>query len=405
MKPGFKQPVFPLAAIVGQPELRLGLMLNAVNPAVGGILIRGEKGTAKSTMVRALAAILPRIQVVANCRFSCDPDNLNELCPDCKSQPEPLTGKQRRVRLVNLPLNATEDRVAGGINFSKTLKSGRAELLPGLLAEAHRGILYIDEVNLLDDHIVDLILDAAASGRNIVEREGLSLGHAARLILIGTMNPEEGELRPQLLDRFGLCVEIKSSSDIKERVSLLERREKFDLNPPAFMQEYAAADQRLQKKIEAARKLIPQIRISSRLRIFISELCCGKQVAGHRADLIMEQAAKALAALDAEKQVTSEHILKIAGLVLSHRQREAEPPPPPSRQEEEKPEPEPVKPRKRRPRTLTGKARLHRQKTMTANPRKSRSSHLRRTILTAKRNRRPEPIAMIKYLKYCRLLK
>ena len=205
--------VFPFSAIIGQEDLKQSLLLNAVNPRIGGVLVRGEKGTAKSTAVRALAALLPEIQVVRGCGFGCDPDLADAACDDCRLKGSGLKTKSRRVRVVNLPLNATEDRVAGGIDFSMAVQQGRRALQPGLLAAAHRGILYVDEVNLLDDHIVDIILDASASGENIIEREGISFRHPARFILVGTMNPEEGELRPQLFDRFGLCVETSGAED------------------------------------------------------------------------------------------------------------------------------------------------------------------------------------------------
>ena len=320
---------YPLAAIVGQEELKLGLMLNAVNPAIGGILIRGEKGTAKSTAVRGLTELLPEIEVVSGCRFSCNPKRHDELCFECRQSDQRLESVSRATRLINLPLNATEDRVAGGIDFSSTIKNGKAVLQPGLLAAAHRAILYIDEVNLLDDHIVDLILDTAASGRNVIEREGISFSHPARFILIGTMNPEEGELRPQLLDRFGLCIEVQGSDDLDQRITLLSRREKFDRNPQEFCAGFKEESRGLCRRIFQGRRQLTQVRMPAPMRIFISELCASNHVAGHRADLVMEQAALGLAALEGDSEVRTEHIRRVAAMVLIHRQRDARPPPPP----------------------------------------------------------------------------
>ncbi len=319
---------YPLAAVVGQETFKQGLLLAAVNPAIGGILIRGEKGTAKSTTVRALAVLLPEIEVVSGCPFSCSPEPGEDLCPDCSARFPELAKATRRARLVNLPLNATEDRVAGGIDFPRSLKKGRVVLSPGLLASAHRGLLYIDEVNLLDDHIVDLILDAAASGENHIEREGISFHHPARFILVGTMNPEEGELRPQLLDRFGLCLEVVGAKDPPERVHLMARRENYDMDRAEFCKQYQAASEEWSLRIACARILLPKVRIGANLRGFIGELCRENNVAGHRADLVMEQAARASAALLGQTEVSVDHIRAVAPLVLIHRRRAAQPPPP-----------------------------------------------------------------------------
>lgn len=318
---------YPLTAIVGQQELKLGLILNAINPGIGGVLIRGEKGTAKSTAVRGLSELLPELEVVSGCRFSCHPAREEELCFECRENNHSLPRTKRMARMVNLPLNATEDRVAGGIDFSTTIQTGKPTLQTGLLAEAHRAILYIDEVNLLDDHIVDLILDTVSSGKNVIEREGLSITHPARFILIGTMNPEEGELRPQFLDRFGLCIEVTGSHDIDERIRLLTRREEFDSDPIKFCARYNRKNATLRQQIIQARSKLKEIRVPAYMRIFISELCSENNVAGHRADLIMEQAARAFAALEGEDEVRTEHIRKVAPLVLIHRKRDAQPPP------------------------------------------------------------------------------
>ncbi len=319
--------VFPFSAIVGQEQLKLALILNAINPRIAGVLIRGEKGTAKSTTVRALAALLPEISVVRGCPYNCDPACPQYLCDRCRDRHIEVI--QRPLPVVTLPLNATEDMVAGSIDFSRAVKEGVRVMQPGLLAKAHRGILYIDEVNLLDDHIVDIILDAAASGQNVIEREGISLSHASRFVLVATMNPEEGELRPQLLDRFGLCVEVKAIADREDRVLLMERRESYDMSPLDFIRRFEAQDAEIAGEIIQARQMLKMVCMPKHLRSLISELALENNVAGHRADLIIEQAARAIAALMRHYEVTSDDILKVAPLVLSHRRREPAPPPPP----------------------------------------------------------------------------
>lgn len=294
-----KHDIFPFSAIVGQDRLKLALILNAINPRIGGVLIRGEKGTAKSTTVRALAELLPVIRVNKDCAWSCDPDDRQRLCDECKNKPADTAGQdiiERRARVVTLPLNATEDRVAGGIDFNLAVKSGARALLPGLLARSHRGILYVDEVNLLDDHIVDIILDAAASGKNRIEREGISFCHHSDFILVGTMNPEEGELRPQLLDRFGLCVEVVSEKDLEKRILLMLRKENYDSDPKGFLKQYQADNAILSDRIMKAKKCLKDIQFPDDLRSFAASLCSKNNVAGHRADLVIEQAARALAA-------------------------------------------------------------------------------------------------------------
>src|SRR5512142_78010 len=248
-------PVFPFTAIVGQDRMKRALVLNAINPLIGGVLIRGERGTAKSTAVRALAALLPEIAVVADCRFSCDPSN-SHYCDECAMRlaaGEVLPVRRRKVRLVDLPVSATEDRVVGTLDIETAIKKGEKKFEPGVLAAANRGILYVDEVNLLDDHVVDLLLDSAAMGVNVVEREGISFQHPAQFVLVGTMNPEEGELRPQLLDRFGLAVEIRGIPDAAARVEIIERRLAYEQDPDAFQTEWATAEAKLSTEIEAAR--------------------------------------------------------------------------------------------------------------------------------------------------------
>jgi len=326
--------VYPFAALVGQKQLKKALILNAVNPAIGGVLIRGEKGTAKSTAVRGLASLLPQIRVVQGCAFSCDPDRPEEWCERCQSLAPDLPLVHRRIPVITLPLNATEDRVVGSIDLEYAIRTGERRFHPGVLAKAHRGILYIDEVNLLDDYIADLILDAAASGWNRVEREGISYSHPARFILVGTMNPEEGDLRPQLLDRFGLCVEVTSEQEIRDRVELMVRREAFDADPDGFLSRYERKNRELSLRIIAAKEFMPKVRMADGLRTFISELCAEDNVAGHRADIVMEQAARAVAALAGRSMVRIEDIQEVAPLVLIHRRREAAPPPPPPPQHE-----------------------------------------------------------------------
>ncbi len=318
--------------------MRLALLLTAVNPRIGGVLLRGEKGTAKSTMARGLAALLPEIEVTAGCPFSCAPQE-QDFCPHCAGKDgQNKIAVMQRAAFVDLPLNATEDRLAGGIDFPRSLKEGQVVFAPGLLASAHRGLLYVDEVNLLDDHLVDLILDAAASGENRVEREGISFVHPARFTLVGSMNPEEGELRPQLLDRFGLCVDVQGESDPEKRVQLLERREAFDVRPQDFVRQYQQETELLVSQIRQSRKLLATVQLPAYLRRFISELCRENNVAGHRADLVLEQAVCAQAALEGRSKVSMADIQALAPLVLLHRRREAQPPPPP---EEERPPEQP----------------------------------------------------------------
>ncbi len=313
--------VFPFAAVEGQDEMKLSLILNAIDPHIGGVLIRGEKGTAKSTTVRAFAQVLPEILVRKGCFCNSAPD------ADCP-EGEVCT---RKVRVDTLPLNSTEDMVAGSIDFEAAIKSGQRVFQPGILARVNRGILYIDEVNLLDDHIVDIILDSSSSGINIVEREGISYSHQCSFILVGTMNPEEGDLRPQLIDRFGLCVNVVGSKDIAQRVRLMKLREEFDASPQEFVAKYVNENAKIHEELIAARDLLPSVTISKTLKKYISELCLSKNVAGHRADIIMKRAAKALAAYRGKIEVTVDEILAVAEMVLIHRTREShnETPPPP----------------------------------------------------------------------------
>ncbi|WP_280672461.1 MULTISPECIES: putative cobaltochelatase [unclassified Kitasatospora] len=300
-------------------DLRLGLLLNAVSPAVGGVLVRGEKGTAKSTMVRALAGLLPSIAVVDGCRFACDPGAPDPQCPDgAHPQAVPL---DRPAQLVELPVGVTEDRIVGSLDLERALAEGVKAYEPGLLARAHRGVLYIDEVNLLQDHVVDLLLDAAAMGRSYVEREGVSVRHAARFLLVGTMNPEEGELRPQLLDRFGLTVEIAATRDPAERAEVVRRRLAYDADPASFARRYDAEELALAERITAARALLPAVELGDAALRQITAVCAAFEVDGLRADIVMARTAVALAAWDGRTAVSEEDVRKAAQLALPHRRR------------------------------------------------------------------------------------
>src|SRR5262245_12999256 len=293
---------FPFSALVGQRDLVLALLLNAVSPAVGGVLVRGEKGTAKSTAVRGLSRLLPQIQVVDGCPFNCDPAAPD---PDCPAAPHPH-GAPRRHRpapLVELPVGASTDRVAGSLDLERALTEGRRGFEPGLLAAAHRGVLYVDEVNLLGDHLVDLLLDAAALGVNYVEREGVSARHAARFLLVGTMNPEEGELRPQLLDRFGVTVEVRGNADPAERVEVIRRRLAYEADPDEFAAAWAAQDAALTERIVAARRRLPSVRLDDELLQRIAAVCAAFAVDGLRGDIVTAKAALALAAWEGRDAV------------------------------------------------------------------------------------------------------
>ncbi|MFJ9812997.1 putative cobaltochelatase [Streptomyces sp. NPDC101158] len=310
---------YPFTAVVGMDDLRLALLLNAVSPAVGGVLVRGEKGTAKSTAVRALAELLPEVAVVAGCRFSCDPASPDPGCPD---GPHGEGAREARpARMVELPVGASEDRLVGALDIERALAEGVKAFEPGLLADAHRGILYVDEVNLLHDHLVDLLLDAAAMGSSYVEREGVSVRHAARFLLVGTMNPEEGELRPQLLDRFGLTVEVAASREPEQRVEVVRRRLAFDDDPAAFAARWAGEETALRERIAAARTLLPEVTLGDTVLLQIAATCAAFEVDGMRADIVMARTATALAAWAGRTEVTSEDVRQAALLALPHRRR------------------------------------------------------------------------------------
>jgi Mg-chelatase subunit ChlI len=318
------RPVYPFTAIVGQERLKRALLLNAINPRVGGVLIRGEKGTAKSTAVRALARLLPLQRVVADCQFGDPPDDPQRMCDACHVRflaGETLPVVERPTRLVELPVNASEDRVVGSLDLEHALAEGQRRFEPGLLAEANRGVLYVDEVNLLDDHLVDLLLDAAAMGMNTVEREGISVSHPARFILVGTMNPEEGELRPQLLDRFGLVVEIGGLREVEDRIAIIERSMSYGADPVSFAESWSAAEELLKRRIREAKHLLPGVRLTHMDMGIVARLAVELGVDGHRADLAILEAARTHAALEGRVSLSPEDIRVAAELALPHRLR------------------------------------------------------------------------------------
>lgn len=316
--------ILPFTAIIGQDQMKQALILNAINPRIGGVLIRGEKGTAKSTAVRALAEILPVIEIVRGCPFNCNPANEQELCDICNEKlekGEKIESLSKKVQVITLPLSSTEDRVIGTIDIERAIKEGIKALEPGILAAVNRGILYIDEVNLLDDHVVDVLLDSAAMGVNVVEREGISLSHPAKFILIGTMNPEEGELRPQMLDRFGLQVTVEGIADVGDRIAIVQVSEEFEADPQAFMQKYDAEQKRLTKKIVKAKMIIPQVRISDKIVRKIAQTCVDMGVMTHRAEITIVRTAKTIAAFNGREEVTVEDVREAMALALPHRMR------------------------------------------------------------------------------------
>jgi magnesium chelatase subunit I len=315
---------FPFAAIVGQDEMTLAIQVVAIDPSIGGVLVLGDRGTGKSTAVRALADLLPPIQVVKGCPYKCDPTIPAQACPFCAAstgKAAKRTTETRAVSVVDLPLGATEDRIVGALDLEKALSQGIKEFLPGLLAQAHRGFLYIDEVNLLDDHLVDLLIDVAASGENLVEREGLSIRHPARFVLVGSGNPEEGELRPQLLDRFGLSVHVKTPQDVALRVEVIKRRDAFDKDPLAYKAQWQSENNKLQKRIVKARKALATVVVDDDMLTLCARLCQQLGTDGLRAELTLLRATRALAAMQGDKAVQPKHLKTIAPLALRHRLR------------------------------------------------------------------------------------
>lgn len=315
--------VYPFTAIVGQERMKKALILNVINPKIGGVLIRGEKGTAKSTAVRALANLLPEIAVIEGCKFRCDPHNLNAICEECleKVKTGNLNISSEKMKVVDLPVSATEDRVVGTLDIEHAIKKGEKRFEPGVLALAHRGILYVDEINLLDDHLVDVLLDSAAMGVNTIEREGISYSHPSNFVLVGTMNPEEGELRPQLLDRFGLCVDIKGIRDVARRVELIKYRLSYEADPETFSASWQMAESELCGQILLAQNLLSEVKISDNMLELISQICVDMGVDGHRADITMMKTAITLAAFNGRTEVLEEDVKEAAELVLSHRMR------------------------------------------------------------------------------------
>ena len=316
--------VFPFTAIVGQEEMKLALLLNVIDPKIGGVMIMGDRGTGKSTTIRALADLLPEISVVANDPFSSDPSDPDLMSDEVRQlleQGAEIPVAHKKVQMVDLPLGATEDRVCGTIDIEKALSEGVKAFEPGLLAKANRGILYVDEVNLLDDHLVDVLLDSAASGWNTVEREGISIRHPARFVLVGSGNPEEGELRPQLLDRFGMHAEIHTVKEPVLRVQIVEQRADFDQNPPVFLENYKPQQEALQEQIVNAQQLLPEVKIDYELRVKISEVCSELDVDGLRGDIVSNRAAKALTAYEGRTEVTVDDIHRVITLCLRHRLR------------------------------------------------------------------------------------
>ena len=315
---------YPFTAIVGQERMKRALILNAINPQIGGVLIRGERGTAKSTAARALAALIPEIEVVTGCRFGCNPNRPDLFCDECRDRMAvegTLPSTSRLTSFVDLPVSATEDRVVGTLDIEKAIQKGERHFEPGILAAANRGVLYVDEVNLLDDHVVDLLLDSAAMGVNVVEREGISFQHPAQFVLVGSMNPEEGDLRPQLLDRFAHSVDVIGLTDAKQRVEILRRRIFFEQDTEGFVDAFESAEQELSERIESARERYSLVKYTDKDLYTIAALTASFKVDGHRADIVILRTARAQAAYDGRLQINDKDILLAAELALPHRMK------------------------------------------------------------------------------------
>ena len=316
--------IFPFTAIVGQQRMLRALILNAVSPNIGGVLIRGERGTAKSTAARALAALLPKVEVIQDCRFACNPSTPTTWCTECLERFKDGKIPEKKLLVtsfVNLPVSATEDRVVGTLDIEMAIQKGERHFDPGVLASANRGLLYIDEVNLLDDHVVDVLLDSAAMGVNIIEREGISFSHPARFILVGTMNPEEGDLRPQLLDRFALSVEIRGIREARERVMIMDRNLAFEADEKAFLEQWQESEQELSDQIAKARTIVEKVTYNNRNLLSIAMLTSSLEVDGHRSDLVILKTARAHAAFEGRKSIDDRDIAIAAELTLPHRIR------------------------------------------------------------------------------------
>lgn len=323
MEPRPTKPIYPFSAIVEQEDMKLALLVGAIDPGIGGVLVFGERGTGKSTTIRALAALLPDQKVIVGCPYGCAPGEPQGLCELCAGEGEGSKQRsaKRRVPVVDLPLGVTEDRVVGALDLERALANGEKVFEPGLLARAHRGFLYIDEVNLLEDHIVDLLLDVAASGENLVEREGLSVRHPARFVLVGSGNPEEGELRPQLLDRFGLSVEVATPQDLEARIEVVRRRDAFEQDPEAFAEHWDKDTAKVRRRIVSARNKLAAVTVSEAAYRRAASLCIALGTDGLRGELTLVRAARALAALEGKKEVTDQHLRRVAPLSLRHRLR------------------------------------------------------------------------------------
>jgi magnesium chelatase subunit I len=315
---------YPFSAIVGQEDMKLAILVAALDPSVGGVLVMGDRGTGKSTAVRGLAALLPTMTVVKDCSYGCDPKAMAGVCAICdalRASSKKVKTEVRPVPVVDLPLGATEDRVLGALDIEKALTLGEKAFEPGLLAKSNRGFLYIDEVNLLDDHLVDLLIDVAASGQNVVEREGLSVRHPARFVLVGSGNPEEGELRPQLLDRFGLAVEVKTPDEMNTRVEIIKRRDAFERNPEAFLKTWDKEDEKTRGQMMSARKKLASVKVDDKLLQDATKLCAHLGTDGLRGELTLLRASRAVAALDGKSKVSRDHLKRIAVPALQHRLR------------------------------------------------------------------------------------
>jgi len=318
------RPVFPFSAIVGQEEMKLALLLVSIDPSIGGVMVFGDRGTGKSTAVRALAGLLPPMKVVTGCLYGCDPAASGSWCDACRAKYKDGHAPKAHaspVPMVDLPLGATEDRLVGALDLERALTSGEKAFEPGLLARAHRGFLYVDEVNLLEDHLVDLLLDAAATGENVVEREGVSVRHPARFVLVGSGNPEEGELRPQLLDRFGLAVDVRTPESIALRIDVIKRRDAFDRDPTTFLAHWAKVDAKVRRSLEKARARLDTVSVPDAVLERAATLCSQLGTDGLRGELTLLRTSRALAAFEGDDVVTTEHVRRIAAMALRHRLR------------------------------------------------------------------------------------